>query len=655
MSDAGDGLGRGLGALIPAGAGQGRGDGAAAARRCDVLITGPRPRAIAGPATSVPGTAGVPGAGAPRRRRAGEPVARWFGADGSPTSRCRRSSPNPRQPRTVFDEEALAELAHSLREVGLLQPVVVAARSAERPVRAHHGRAAVAGGPRRPASPPSRRSSRPPVTTRCCATPCWRTCTASQLNPLEEAAAYDQLLQDFGCTHDELAGRIGRSRPQISNTLRLLKLPPLVQRRVAAGVLSAGHARALLGLDDAAAQERLAQRIVAEGLSVRDGRGDRRPRRRRGTGQVEAQVGQPAGRAEARGPRRPALRPVRDPGQGRPRPVQGPDRGGVRVAGRPGADRRRDGPGRRAAGRDRRVDRPGVNPSGRCGSVWLRGPVWLLGWKSTHRCTDTTTHRSGDRSIQRHVLGTSTGRRKDVLTHRHGDMAAIGGNRHVDIARRASGRPGRRAIVCPTVNLRVASAAGPPVGLEGSEGAVSRRLASLTLDNLDDLPATCRRCVFWELDPVARQTAAEAGDPELEKEAWLSATLLDWGSCGKIVYVDSLPAGYVTYAPPAHVPRGMAFPTSPVSGDAVLLMTARVLPEFSEGGLARMLVQAAAKDLTRRGVKCDRGVRAGRPGRAATAGSTSGDRAAWCPPTSCSPSASRPCARTTGSRGCGWT
>ncbi len=91
----------------------------------------------------------------------------------------------------------------------------------------------------------------------------------SQLNPLEEAAAYDQLLQDFGCTHDELAQRIGRSRPQISNTIRLLQLPPAVQRRVAAGVLSAGHARALLALDDADAQERLAQRIVAEGLSVR--------------------------------------------------------------------------------------------------------------------------------------------------------------------------------------------------------------------------------------------------------------------------------------------------------------------------------------------------------------------------------------------------
>src|SRR5204862_8350114 len=91
----------------------------------------------------------------------------------------------------------------------------------------------------------------------------------SELNPLEEAAAYRQLLDDFGCTHDELAGRIGRSRPQISNTLRLLKLPPAVQRRVAAGVLSAGHARALLGLDDETGQERLAQRIVAEGLSVR--------------------------------------------------------------------------------------------------------------------------------------------------------------------------------------------------------------------------------------------------------------------------------------------------------------------------------------------------------------------------------------------------
>lgn len=132
---------------------------------------------------------------------------------------------------------------------------------------------------------------------------------------------------------------------------------------------------------------------------------------------------------------------------------------------------------------------------------------------------------------------------------------------------------------------------------------MSRRCASLTLDNLDDLPRQCRRCVFWELDPVAREAAVESGDVELEKEAWLSATLLEWGSCGKIVYADSLPAGYVTYAPPAHVPRSLAFPTSPVSADAVLLMTARLLPEFAGGGLGRMLVQAAAKDLTRRGVR----------------------------------------------------
>jgi len=132
---------------------------------------------------------------------------------------------------------------------------------------------------------------------------------------------------------------------------------------------------------------------------------------------------------------------------------------------------------------------------------------------------------------------------------------------------------------------------------------VSRRCASLTLDNLDDLPRQCRRCVFWELDPVAREAAEESGDVGLEKEAWLSATLLEWGSCGKIVYADSLPAGYVTYAPPVHVPRSLAFPTSPVSGDAVLLMTARLLPEFVGGGLGRMLFQAAAKDLTRRGVK----------------------------------------------------
>jgi GNAT superfamily N-acetyltransferase len=132
---------------------------------------------------------------------------------------------------------------------------------------------------------------------------------------------------------------------------------------------------------------------------------------------------------------------------------------------------------------------------------------------------------------------------------------------------------------------------------------IARRLAPLTLDSLDDLPVPCRRCVFWELDPVAGSRAMESGDPAFEKEAWLSAALLEWGSVGRIAYVDSLPAGYVMYAPPHLVPRAMAFPTAPVSADAVLLMTGRVLPEFAGAGLGRMLVQGVAKDLTRRGVR----------------------------------------------------
>jgi len=176
-------------------------------------------------------------------------------------------TPNPRQPRRSFDEEALDELAESIREVGLLQPVVVRA--------AGPGRYELIMGERR-----------------------WRACQRAglteigaivkqtqdnellrdalienlhrqQLDPLEEAAAFQQLLDDFGATHEELARKIGRSRPHISNTLRLLNLPPAVQKRVAAGVLSAGHARALLSLENPEAQERLASRIVAEGLSVR--------------------------------------------------------------------------------------------------------------------------------------------------------------------------------------------------------------------------------------------------------------------------------------------------------------------------------------------------------------------------------------------------
>lgn len=132
---------------------------------------------------------------------------------------------------------------------------------------------------------------------------------------------------------------------------------------------------------------------------------------------------------------------------------------------------------------------------------------------------------------------------------------------------------------------------------------VSRRLVSVTLDNLDDLPSRCRQCVFWELDPVAAGRAVEAGCPEFEKEAWISSTLLEWGSCGQLVYADRVPAGFILYAPPLHVPRAVAFPTSPVSGDAVLLMTAHILPDFAGGGLGRMLVQGVAKDLVKRGVK----------------------------------------------------
>jgi len=131
---------------------------------------------------------------------------------------------------------------------------------------------------------------------------------------------------------------------------------------------------------------------------------------------------------------------------------------------------------------------------------------------------------------------------------------------------------------------------------------VPRRLVSVTLDNLDDLPKRCRRCVFWELDPVSHARAEEVGDPGLEKEAWVSSILLEWGSCGKIVYVDGAPAGYVLYAPPMYVPRSLAFPTSPVSADAVLLMTAHIVPEFAGGGLGRMLVQGVAKELVRRAV-----------------------------------------------------
>ncbi|MFG3496082.1 ParB/RepB/Spo0J family partition protein [Streptomyces sp. NPDC047928] len=176
-------------------------------------------------------------------------------------------TPNPRQPREVFDEDALAELITSIKEVGLLQPVVVRQVAPER--------YELIMGERRWRACREAGLEQIPAIVRATddekllLDALLENLHRAQLNPLEEAAAYDQLLKDFNCTHDQLADRIGRSRPQVSNTLRLLRLSPPVQRRVAAGVLSAGHARALLSVDDPEAQDKLAYRIVAEGLSVR--------------------------------------------------------------------------------------------------------------------------------------------------------------------------------------------------------------------------------------------------------------------------------------------------------------------------------------------------------------------------------------------------
>lgn len=176
-------------------------------------------------------------------------------------------TPNPKQPRTVFDEDALEELVQSIKEVGLLQPIVV------RPL--EDGAFELVMGERRwRASQQAGQETIPAIVRKTEEHDLLRDALLenlhrAQLNPLEEAAAYQQMLEDFECTQEELASRIKRSRPQISNTIRLLRLPATVQRRVAAGVLSAGHARALLVVDDPLAQERLAQRVVSEGLSVR--------------------------------------------------------------------------------------------------------------------------------------------------------------------------------------------------------------------------------------------------------------------------------------------------------------------------------------------------------------------------------------------------
>jgi ParB family chromosome partitioning protein len=235
------GLGRGLGSLIPTG-----------------------PQAAESGAGDLGGSA-VDGEPVTTRRPEGEltPVTGAYFAE-LPVGHIR---PNHVQPRQVFDEDAMAELVHSIREIGVLQPVVVRKRGPE-------DFELVMGERRWRASQQAGLEVVPAIVRETDDTDMLRDALLenlhrSQLNPLEEAAAYRQMLDDFGCTHEELATRIGRSRPQISNTLRLLNLTPAVQRRVAAGVLSAGHARALLGVDDPEVQDRLAQRVIAEGISVR--------------------------------------------------------------------------------------------------------------------------------------------------------------------------------------------------------------------------------------------------------------------------------------------------------------------------------------------------------------------------------------------------
>ena len=260
------GLGRGLGSLIPTAPAQQRGDasstseGGQPGRGGDVRDGG---RATDGMTDGAARDATPGAATAATSPENGGVVAGAYFAE-LPIHQVR---PNARQPRQVFDEDALAELVHSIREVGLLQPVVVR-RTAE------DSYELIMGERRWRASQEAGKDTIPAIVRETDDEDMLRDALLenlhrSQLNPLEEAAAYGQLLEDFGCTHEELAQRIGRSRPQISNTLRLLKLSPAVQRRVAAGVLSAGHARALLSVDDADLQDRLAARVTAEGISVR--------------------------------------------------------------------------------------------------------------------------------------------------------------------------------------------------------------------------------------------------------------------------------------------------------------------------------------------------------------------------------------------------
>ncbi|MEV0793150.1 ParB/RepB/Spo0J family partition protein [Kribbella sp. NPDC050459] len=239
-------LGRGLGALIPS-------------------SPAPGTTTLGSKSNSIPGAPPVATPAAPQGAQEPE-LAAVPGASFAEIE-VDKITPNPKQPRTVFDEDAMEELVHSVKEIGLLQPIVV--RRLE-----DDTYELVMGERRWRATQAAGLTTIPAIVRETSDDAMLRDALLenlhrSQLNPLEEAAAYQQMLDDFGCTQEVLATRIGRSRPQISNTLRLLKLPASVQRRVAAGVLSAGHARALLGLPSGDAIERLAQRIVAEGLSVR--------------------------------------------------------------------------------------------------------------------------------------------------------------------------------------------------------------------------------------------------------------------------------------------------------------------------------------------------------------------------------------------------
>ncbi|GAA3188915.1 MULTISPECIES: ParB/RepB/Spo0J family partition protein [Streptomyces] len=288
MSERRRGLGRGLGALIPAAPQSAEQGGTAVGRGATspsaVPVLAPERGVAAAKVASLPPAA--------VSRETVEPSAAAPQVAGAHFAELELDAitPNPRQPREVFDEDALAELVTSIREVGLLQPVVVR--------QASPGRYELIMGERRWRACRVAGLAKIPAIVRATddekllLDALLENLHRAQLNPLEEAAAYDQLLKDFACTHDQLADRIGRSRPQVTNTLRLLKLSPSVQRRVAAGVLSAGHARALLSVDDAEVQDELARRIVAEGLSVR------------ATEEIVAlQASEPAAKAKAKGPR----------------------------------------------------------------------------------------------------------------------------------------------------------------------------------------------------------------------------------------------------------------------------------------------------------------------------------------------------------------